>query len=368
MKSYLTSIITGKKQGPDASLIRAGLAPLSWVYSFGLKMYLFPYRTGIRKQTHLCCPVISIGNITTGGVGKTSMTLHICEYLQQMGVQVCVLSRGYRGENEHGSAIVSDYRHVLLDARQAGDEAYMLAKMMAGVPVIVGKDRRVTGSIACRQFQPDVIILDDGMQFYQLHRDMEIALVDATRPFDNGWTFPRGLLREPPGHLQRAHCIVLTNADKVSQEVECSLQAHLRHIAPHAMIVSSFYQPESLRPLNNGHQINAEWLNGKRVGTFCALGNPAAFEKQLQQAGAEVVSSFRLEDHHEPTMQDLNELIQRALSEGAEAIIVTEKDAVKLPPLARPLPFYSLIVRQQVTSPELFFSMIRKTIGKASCS
>lgn len=359
---YLLSVIRDELTGPVAAVLRGVLTALSYVYSAGLEVFFLPFRLGIRKRTHLSCPVISIGNLTVGGTGKTPMTQLVCEFLRDRGVKVCVLSRGYRGANEFGVGVVSTETKVELDPRAAGDEAHLLAKMLPGVPVVVGKDRRKSGALAIERFHPNVIVLDDGMQFYWLHRDLEIVLLDALRAFDNGYTFPRGLLREPPLHLRRAQAIVITNADKAATPDIQALTARVAHIAPRVPIYTAQYAPARLRALDRSADQRSEWLHGRKVASFCALGNPAAFERQLEQAGATVVHSARMGDHHTPTMGDLNQLIADACSKGAEAVIVSEKDAVKLPPLGRPVPFYALVVRQQLDDEPAFFAQILRVI------
>jgi len=355
-QGYLLSVISGERRKPDAVLLRGWLAGLAYAYAAGLKLYLSLYRIGLRKQVRLPCRVISIGNISVGGTGKTPLTQRVGAYLSAHGLRVCVLSRGYRGANEHGVAVVSTDRRVELDSHAAGDEAYLLARSLPGVPVLVGKDRRQTGALAWERFKPDVIILDDGMQFYQLHRDVEIALVNAVRPFENGWTFPRGLLREPPSHLRRADCLIITHADRVESGELTILQERLQRLCPHSVLYTARYAVEGLRALDHSQAPLLEWLEGRRVASFCALGNPALFEAQLQRAGAELVSRFRFPDHHSPTVGELQEIIMEACAHGAEAILVSEKDAVKLPPLSRPLPFYALVTCLRLDDETSFFT------------
>lgn len=362
-QGYLFSVISDERRGPDAALLRGALAGLACAYTAGLKLYLFPYRTGLRKQARLPCPVISIGNISVGGTGKTPLVQRVCEFLTARGVKVCVLSRGYRGANEHGMAVVSTETRVELDARSAGDEAYLLARSLPGVPVLVGKDRRKSGALAWERFKPDAIILDDGMQFYQLRRDLEIAALNAARPFDNGWTFPRGLLREPPSHLRRANCVVITHADQVEAEKITALQERLKRLSPRAALYTASYAVEGLRALDRSPAPPLGWLRGRRVASFCALGNPALFEAQLERAGAELACRFRFPDHHSPTAGELQKIIPEACAQGAEAMIVSEKDAVKLPPLGRPLPFYALVARLRLDEEATFFARVLEALG-----
>lgn len=363
MKDYFLSIIHGERISLDAMLIKGALKPLSLLYAAGLKIYLAPYRVGLRKQFRLPCAVISVGNISVGGTGKTSLTIRICEYLIDNQIKTCVLNRGYRGENENGAAVVSNGERIFLNARKAGDEAHLLASLLWNTPVLVGRDRRRTGMMAWEEFHPKAIVLDDGMQYYQLHRDLEIALVDATNPFGNGNVFPSGLLREPPSHLRRAHCVVITNVDKISPHELDYLRKRIVGITHRTKIFTASYQVECLRALDGSHTLPPTWLSGKRIASFCALGNPDNFEEQLHREGAITKASLRLADHQEPKMGDLHKLIADAENNGAEGIVVSEKDAVKLPPISRPLPFYALIVRQLLDDEDGFFAIIRETVN-----
>ncbi len=342
MNSYLLDVMKGRRRGPVAGALRAGLTELAMVYSAGLDAYLVPYQTGIRKQYRLPCPVVSIGNMTTGGTGKTPMTRRLCELLQASGVTVCVLNRGYRGGSEYGAAVVSTRERVERGSEEAGDEAYLLARSLPGVPVIAGKDRRRTGMLAWEQFRPDAILLDDGMQFYQLYRDLDIVLLDAARPFDNGWTLPRGLLREPPAHLRRAGAVVLTNSQRVDAHELEALRRKVQRFAPRASVYTAAYQPVRLRALCGDGQRGVEWLRGRRVASLCALANPAGFEDTLIRAGAELVHTARFPDHHRPSGDEVVLASERALALSAEAVIVTDKDAVKIQLTGLRSPFYAL--------------------------
>jgi tetraacyldisaccharide 4''-kinase len=362
-EGYLLTVIQGERGGSAASLLRAGLSVLSFIYNAGLKLFLLPYRLGLRKQLRLPCPVVSIGNLTVGGTGKTPMTQWLCEQLLQRGLKVCVLSRGYRGGKEHSVAIVSDGKRTLLDAGTAGDEAFMLAGLLPGVPILVGKDRRESGSLAVERFHPDVIVLDDGMQFYQLYRDVDVVLVDARRPFDNGWTFPRGLLREPPSHIRRASCVIFTHADRADAASLQALQDRVRDLAPLLPTYTATHQMSCFRALDRSSEHPPTWPKDRRIGALCGLGSPASFREQLEQAGAKIVHWKEFPDHHEPTMGELNEFITSACGSEAEAIVVTDKDAVKLPPLMRPLPFYALEMRISVSDEAEFLDHVLRALN-----
>ena len=359
IETYLLDVSRGRR-GLVPSLLRGGLGLLAPVYCAGLKTYLLPYKTGLRKQTRLDCPVVCVGNLTTGGTGKTPMTQTLCRSLQAQGRRVVILSRGYGGENEYGCGVVSDTHTVLLNARQAGDEAYLLARSLPGIPVVVGKDRRVTGALALRTFAPDILVLDDGMQFWQLHRDLDIVLLNACAPFDNGWTFPRGLLREPPSHLRRAGVIVLTNARRAGAEQTEAVRAKAEAIAPGRPIFTADLAPLSLRNLADGVVLPLDWLQGRPVTALSALGNPASFEEMLTGLGADLVTRFRFRDHQAITTADLTRLSKEAEAAGAQALLTTEKDAVKMTDWSGVLPLLALQVEMQIDREAEFLSIINK--------
>ena len=360
--NYLLSVIDGSRDGPTASILRLALGGLAHIYSGVLELYLLPYRLGLRRQFTLPCPVISVGNLTVGGTGKTPMTRSVTEILRSNGLKVCVLSRGYRGANEHGAAVVSTEQGVELGPADAGDEASLLAQLMPGVPVIAGKDRRRTGALAYDRFRPDVIVLDDGMQFYQLRRNLDIVLLDSRRPFDNQWTFPRGLLREPPSHLRRAGCVVITNSDKVDRRALDRLRQEVRGIAPGLPILTACLAPQALRALDQSNRLTPGWLANKKVALLSAIGNPESFAAQVADLGAAIVYRADFPDHYSVSAGELSSLIEAACSAGAEAIITTEKDAVKLPPIMRPVPFLVLEVSMAVDDPVQFERILIRAV------
>lgn len=343
-------------------LLRGVLSALAPVYCAGLELYLLPYHLGIRKRRRLPCPVLCIGNLTTGGTGKTPMTQMLCRLLHTAGKRVVVLSRGYGGQNEYGCAVVSDGERLLLTAPEAGDEAYLLASTLPGIPVVVGKDRRVTGALAWERFRPDVIVLDDGMQFWQLHRDLDIVLLNACEPFDNGWTFPRGLLREPPSHLRRAGIVVLTNAQRAGSAQIEAVQHRVAQLAPDCPIFTADLAPTGLRALAGKIDYPVAWLQGRKVAALSALGNPAAFEALLETLGADVTARFRFRDHKQIANDELTRVCAEAQAAQAAAIVTTEKDAVKLNAEAAPLPLLALQVEMRIAGETEFTTVIMNVL------
>jgi tetraacyldisaccharide 4'-kinase len=344
---YLLSVSRGRR-GLAPMLLRTALGAFAPVYCVGLKTYLLPYNVGLRKRTKLPCKVISIGNLTTGGTGKTPMTQMLCRLLTASRRKVAILSRGYGGKLEHGCAIVSDSKRVWLNAQEAGDEAYLLARTLPGIPVLIGKDRRVSGMRAVEEFDPDIIVLDDGMQYWQLHRDLDIALLNACEPFDNGWTFPRGLLREPPSHLARAGIVVLTNIRRAGMDQVQDVIQHVRRLAPGRPIFTADLAPTGLWNVSTGQELGVEWLESRRVAAVSAIGNPASFESMIGESGGILARRFRFRDHHPISLTDLEKICLESRAVGAEAIVVTAKDAVKLPLLKDSLPIMALQVTMKV--------------------
>ena len=331
----LLDALSGRPCSALSRVAVGALAPLSLLYAVGLKLYLLPYSLGWRRQYRLPVPVVSVGNLASGGTGKTGLVLTLVRALRSAGLDVCILSRGYRGSLEGSAGVVSDRTGTLMDAARAGDEALMLAEALPGTPVLVGRDRRLTGRLAVERFAPDVIVLDDGMQYYQLHRDREITLLDAERPFGNGLTLPAGILREPPGHLRRSNWIVLSG-DEAQGLSNADLPGPIRRLGGHARVLFGGYRGTGLSELGGLTHMSVASLAGRRVATICGLGNPERFERQVIRSGAQVVRTVRYPDHHVPPPAVLAATLEACARDGAEMAIVSRKDAVKLVAEAMP--------------------------------
>jgi tetraacyldisaccharide 4'-kinase len=364
----LLPIIQGKP-GLVPSIVRACLTLLVPIYSVGLKLYLLPYAIGLRKRYRLKTPVVCVGNITTGGTGKTPMTQFLCRTLQARGLNVAVLSRGYGGANEYGCAIVSDGKEVKLTAAEAGDEPFLLATSLPGVPVLVGKDRRVTGALAETTFAPDLFVLDDGMQFWQLHRDMDLVLLNSVRPFDNGYPFPRGLLREPKSHIRRAAALILTGGEMAEPAQIDLAETQAKQIAPGKPVYRAGLRPMGLRPLTADgvkYRRTIEDLRGKPVATICALGNPASFEKTVHGIGAMPVHSVRFRDHAAVSAEELADAVDACIKAGAELIVTTEKDAARINFSSSTVPIFALQAEMYVERAEALISSIVQFVRAGS--
>jgi tetraacyldisaccharide 4'-kinase len=334
--------VQGDLRTPSDHLAAAGLRALSGLYGLALRGHLGGYRLGLAKRTRLEALVISIGNLTVGGTGKTTSCLAVAEWLQQQGRRVAFLSRGYRGEGESGALIVSEGTGPIVDAQAAGDEPYLVARALPGVSVLVGRDRRRTGALAVERLGADTIVLDDGFQYQRLVRDIDIVLVDALNPFGYDSLVPRGLLREPVSHLSRAHAVWLTHCDLVDGQLLARIRARVAAAAPGARIWETQHAPVALRSLTGGERCSLAALSGRRVCALSSLGNPLAFERALESLGAKVEEAARFPDHHRYTAAEVRGVGPQG---SAEWIVTTEKDAVRLPVEALKRPTWVLEIR-----------------------
>jgi tetraacyldisaccharide 4'-kinase len=270
--------------------------------------------------------VISVGNITLGGTGKTPAVEYIAKLLKEEGVAVVVLSRGYRGRMERKLGVVSDGKQILLSPRDAGDEPHMLAQRLEGVPILIGRRRDLSGRYASTQFHSRVAILDDGYQHLGVKRDVDILLVDSQIGFGNGYLFPRGPLREPLDQLSRADLFIVTKVEELDTcgELEKRIKSHNKN----AIIFHSNYSPDYLTDLNGHKRLSLGYMKGRRVAALSGIANPAYFRHLLERGGAKVEQEITFPDHHVYSRKDIP-IIQRAMY-TAECIVTTEKDAAKL--------------------------------------
>ncbi|MDP6126324.1 MAG: tetraacyldisaccharide 4'-kinase, partial [Candidatus Latescibacteria bacterium] len=221
---------------PWADSLLQGLGLASKVYRSGVRFRTWAYRRGVFRRFALGVPVVSVGNVTAGGTGKTPLVMHLAERLQADGARVVILSRGYIRQGK-GVIVVSDGDRVLARKRRAGDEPYLMGIRLPKVPIIVGSNRLEAGMVAARRFDPDVVLVDDGFQHLRLHRDWDIVAVDAVNPFGNDRLLPRGTLREPAAHIRRAQLVCLTHTD-MAPDLD-DVVAQIDHLAPLCPIVQS---------------------------------------------------------------------------------------------------------------------------------
>ncbi len=338
LQTYFLHMLQNKEvEGITMHILVAILYSFSLVYEQLINIRLLGYKIGISRQEKINCYVISLGNITVGGTGKTPTAQKLARDIRDMGYRVVILNRGYRAKWHGEVGIVSDGKQLHMDAAEAGDEAYMLAKHLPNVPVLIGAQRAVTGQYAIEHFGAEVAILDDGYQHWQLVRDMDILLVDAVNVFGNGHLLPRGTLRESMSHISRADVCLMTKVDQAAKGSCEYIRETVHKYNEQAQIVESIHQPRCFIPLGDwyvdlaGEGVNVDHIKGKRIMAVSAIGNPASFERTLKDLGAVIMESMRYPDHHEYTMREMQDVLQQAEAQGAEAIVITEKDAVKIP-------------------------------------
>lgn len=350
--------LTEKPETQWEESLMDGLHLASKVYSAGVRARAWAYRQGVFRRISVDAPLVSIGNVTVGGTGKTPLTIYLAQRLCEQGRKPAIVSRGYLKEGR-GLVVVSDGRRILAGRRQAGDEPYMMARALPEVPVIVGPNRSLAATVACGRFGPDIVLMDDGFQHLKVQRDLDVVVIDASDPFGNGMTIPRGILREPPNHLRRADLLVLTRTDQT--DALDTLRAHLTELNPKAPIVESVHEPTALMHYQGHVDLGLGTLQAARIVALSSIGNPKAFQRTLRSLGAEIVDAWNLPNHHIYRRAALGDLIDRARHLRVDAIVTTEKDMVRFPPgFAFNIPMWILGVTLRISSGEEHLDRIWK--------
>jgi tetraacyldisaccharide 4'-kinase len=322
------------------------LPPLSALYGAITRTRLSLYQRGTFHTTKLDRPVISVGNITAGGTGKTPLVEWISKTIAERGKKVCILTRGYGRENPQRQVVVSDGATILATPTEAGDEPYLLATKLLGSAAVISNIDRISASrYAIEHFASDCFVLDDGFQHLRVARDLNIVTIDATNPWGGGELLPYGRLREPIASLNRADCVVLTRTDQV--ENTGALTTQIRDlIGGRHMFTSKMRALKDLLPTT------------APVAAFCAVGNPQSFFTQLTKAGYNVVLQKAFSDHHAYTQQDVDHLLHEASHAGATNLITTAKDAVKLRSLSFTLPWHVFEIEIAIQNEDEFKQLI----------
>ncbi|HYB20326.1 MAG TPA: tetraacyldisaccharide 4'-kinase [Thermodesulfobacteriota bacterium] len=332
MKILLNRLIRTPEESKLQQVLLAPLGLLSFFYGWVLIARAFFYRRGIYETHSLPWKVISVGNITLGGTGKTPFVGLLAEIVRKRGYRTAVLSRGYKGKFQGPYEVVSDGERVFIDAAQSGDEPCLLAEKLKGVPIIVGRERWVSGQLAVDRFHTEVIILDDGFQHLSLKRDLNLLLVDSSCPFGNEKLFPRGILREPLNQITRADAIILTKA-RNDDNIE-KLKKKFSSLGMKIPIFRVNYKPGEMRVVGEERAFPPESLEGRRILAFSGIAQPESFEKTLLDLKTELVRFEVFPDHHEYRGEEMGRLQNQALRSRVDAMVTTEKDLVRLRNLA----------------------------------
>ena len=349
LETFAIDVILERRAGRRAGALRVVLLGLSRIYRAIVQARLALYRSRFFRSHSHGVPVVSVGNLTVGGTGKTPVVEMLARALQQGGRRVAILSRGYksvpkplllrlvdgvvRRKSLFTPRVVSDGVSLLLDSRTAGDEPFMLANNLRGVVVLVDRDRVKSGIHAIEEFGSDVLLLDDGFQYVKMRHSLEIALIDRQAPFGNEYMLPRGTLREPPENLRRATHIFITKCDGSDNS------ALIRRIRRHnrtAGIIECTHRPKHLKDFVTGEVRPLEALKGLKIGALSGIAVPESFEQALVDLGADLQLTQSYADHHRYSLKEIERFVRRCARRNLDAVVTTEKDAVRIPRIPDP--------------------------------
>jgi len=322
---------------------------LSWPYRGVVRLRNYLYSSGLSEAHKVSAAVISVGNLTTGGTGKTPLVIWLCRLLQERQLRCAILTRGYKTPRG-----------------QLSDEPAVLTAQCPGIPIIINPNRVEGAAEAICRHDAQVLVMDDGFQHRHLARDLDIVAIDATRPFGYGRLLPAGLLREPVAGLSRAHAVVLTRCDHVPDDALQQIEEAIRRINGELVIVRSVHRPVGIET-DQGAEMDLDAIKGKKVFAFCGLGNPQAFFRTLESLGAVLVESRVFDDHYGYTRQDLSDIRRQAGERQAGLILTTHKDWTKITRMAvsedQP-PLAYLAVELQITAgAQELTALIDRTLG-----
>ncbi len=348
LELYLLEVMEERRKGLTPDLLRLAAGGASYLYAGGVALRGWLYARGVLKRRRAPLPVISVGNLTAGGTGKTPFVSYLAQGLSRQGHKPAILARGYRARSAGGT----------------NDELDMLARQCPQVLTLASANR-LTGCLRAADQGANAVLLDDGFGHLALQRDLDILLIDGTRPFGNGHLLPRGTLREPVEAAARADLAVITRADLAGLAQVGELRTWLSRLKPGLPVIECCFRPKALRPLTDSEAEPAapEELSGRKVAAFAALADPRSFGRTLRGLGAELVFSRRFPDHHHYRGADLVAVARGAAEAGAQMLVTTEKDAVKLEDLPAPeIPLHCLTVETEVDSGE---DLLWAEVGRA---
>ncbi len=327
MKKLIDDIMHDRRSDIASLPARATLRTMEFLWRILTACRNFLYDRSVLKTRDVPCRVISVGNLTVGGTGKTPVVVMIAKMLADAGYVVAVVSRGYGGRAS-SPVVVSDGVSVLTTPGETGDEPHIIASALPGVPVVVGKDRHQAAILAFERFRPRAILLDDGFQHRRLFRNIDIVTVDAGTLIGNEHLLPRGILRESPYGLKRAHAVIVT---RFGDENRDRIQRTIRYFDRRVPIYWSGHKPIGLREPGTDNPCGIEWLDGKKIAALSNIAGPAQYHRLIRSLGAEIVMTETMPDHHRYSVEEITDITVRAVSLGAEAIVMTAKDERNLP-------------------------------------
>jgi tetraacyldisaccharide 4'-kinase len=379
LRQHVEAIMNKEGKAPLFSLAPV-LYTISLFYGFVQVLRKFSYRQHLLPSHQLPCKVICIGNLTVGGTGKTPMTMYVAREIKRLGYNTAIVSRGYRGGAERRGGIVSDGESIHMEPEQAGDEPFMIARGLRGIPVVVGKNRYAAGMLAVNEFHSDVIVLDDGFQHLRLKRDIDLVLLDGMHPFGNRHLLPRGTLREPISSLARGSACILTRCRSGRNDTVRPLIELLKKFLPLHRIFTSCHVPEfyaikSEGPIpNNGttnqnSRIGLGSLIGEPILGFSGIARNADFQNTVLDQGLNAKGFLEFSDHHRYTTDDLNYIQSKSEDADARYLITTEKDLVRLSP-QNPFPLPLIVVGLMVSFGDQqaeFISFLRNQLCFHDC-
>lgn len=340
--------------------VTLALTPLSSLYGIAMRARRALYRAGRFHVHDLGVPVISVGNLTTGGTGKTPLVEWIARELAQAERRVCILTRGYGRRRPGERVIVSDGNEILADATRTGDEPLLLAENLKGLAAVISDADRVSAARwAIEHFQSDVFVLDDGFQHLRVARNLNILTIDAANPWGNGILLPAGILRESRAELTRADCIVITRADDPNGTAQ--LQREITAQSKDCPVFCSRMRLVGLRAVqaSPGQPLIAtEEIGASSIAAFCALGNPESFFSLLARSGYQLVHTQSFRDHHIYTQTDVDCVVRESIKRGAQILLTTAKDEVKLRMHKVELPCYAADIAIEIENDEEFRALI----------
>jgi tetraacyldisaccharide 4'-kinase len=363
LKEYASKVITCQDKGMKIKITLFPFYLLSLLYQWGVNVRIFLYDQGIFRKERIPCSVISVGNLTVGGTGKTPTVEYIAQFLKEKGRRPVILTRGYKRKSKDKIQMLSPQEGLRSGCEEVGDEPLFLFKKLLTVPVVVGKDRVCSGRLALKEFSPDALLLDDGFQYLKMERDLNIVIVDVQSGFGNGYLLPRGILREPLKGLARADLILLNKGS--SPDDYLRLEKEVRRWNATAPIFYSRYRTVALSGLREGEKYPLEFLKGKKVTALCGIANPQYFHFLITNLGAVITSKISFPDHQYYSLRDL--LLIKEESQGGELIVTTEKDGVKLKQkIFENLPLFMLEVALEVTREGEFQEYLLRVVTQKS--